>query len=438
MLPDTLCKIVHQYNKNPVLEEDMEKLLAIADDYRVVKNYVYDRYGGIGSLWKIYPGYTVQNELTQSGLRTELGLPSVYFYLAIFDALGDIKSQWTKTKSKIMKHVGKNENFTVQEKHYLRFLLKVNNAFEAVLNQKAVLLAKNLQPKYEELVKDVDTGKMHRYLCRQVRKYHRRQHTDRAEGFSLSERAYRYGDHGIYISAKERRKRIFIVLTDNNQYKRQIYLKLYPKQHNIEIDIPVNVSVKRHDDYINSIGVAMGMYTMLTTHEGNQYGEKLGKYQAEYAEWMRIQTGIYQQNRNNNPGRKKYNARKNRYREQMHSYINQELNRFLRTEKPQKIYLPKLPKPKARGGNHKSRNFATMWQRGYIRGRLEQKCQEQSIQIVEVLGKDISNECSWCGKAGIKQERIFTCPFCRYSSEERMNAARNAKKRGEDFSKVRS
>lgn len=61
----------------------MRKLQEIAEDYRAVKNYVYQRYGGIKSLSKIYPGYTVQNEMTASGLRASLGLPSVYFYLAV-------------------------------------------------------------------------------------------------------------------------------------------------------------------------------------------------------------------------------------------------------------------------------------------------------------------------------------------------------------------
>ena len=90
MPPDKVCKTIHQYNKAPLAPEDMKKLEAIAADYQKVKRYVHQRYSGIGSLSKLYPGYTVQNEMTESGLRAELGLPSVYFYLAIFDALGAI------------------------------------------------------------------------------------------------------------------------------------------------------------------------------------------------------------------------------------------------------------------------------------------------------------------------------------------------------------
>lgn len=104
---EAVCKIVCQHSKGTIRTEDMEKLREIALDCRKVKNYVYDRFGGIGSLSKLYPGYTIQNEMTASGLRSELDLPSVYFYLAVFDALGDIKSQWTRTKSKVLGLVGK-------------------------------------------------------------------------------------------------------------------------------------------------------------------------------------------------------------------------------------------------------------------------------------------------------------------------------------------
>lgn len=431
MSSEKICKTVHQYNREPILEEDMQKLQEIAEDYKTVKNYVYSRYGGIGSLSKIYPGYTVQNEMTKSGLRANLAMPSVYFYLAIFDALGDIKSQWTRTKSKLLKLIGANQNLTEKEKHYLRFLLKVNNAFEAVLNEKPIRLQREIQEKYDALLVQIDVEKMHRYLCRQVRKYHIKEHTDKADGFSVAERAYRYADSGIYISTKEKRKRIFVPLTDQNQYQSQLYIKLYPKESNIEIKAPVNVRVRRYAEYTEQVGISLGIYTMLTTDQGHHYGEELGKYQTEYADWMREQTGKYNRNRAGNPGRKKYNAKKGRLQEQMHSYINQELNRFLRIEKPGTIYIVKLPKPQSGGGSKIINHSVTLWQRGYIRKRLVQKCREQSIEIVEVLGKNISNECSNCGVIGKKTDGKFSCSACGYREEEKTNTARNVKKRGQ-------
>lgn len=427
-----VCKTIHQYSKGTLPEEDRKKLKEIAEDYRTVKNYVYRRYGGIASLKKLYPGYTIQNEMTESGFRISLEMPSVYFYLAIFDALGDIKSQWTRTKNKVLELIGKNERFSSAEKHYLRFLLKVSNAFEAVLNREEMVLPKEIEKKYRELAEDVDTEKMHQYLCRQVRKYHIKQHTEAATGFSLSAKAYRYENHGISIASKEKRKRIFIPLTDNCAYKSQIYLKLDPERGGVELHVPVNMAAKSHEDYQNRIGIALGIYTMLTVDNGNCYGEELGKYQTEYADWMRAQTASYNRNRGSNPGRKKYKAKKHRMTEQMHSYINHELNRFLEVEKPEVIYLVKLPKNQGQGVNRRINHSVSMWQRGYIRNRLEQKCEEHSVEFVEVLGKDISNICSKCGGMGKRKDGVFVCEDCGMQMEEKINAARNVLKRGTD------
>lgn len=432
-----ICRTVRQYSRMPVPAEDMRKLQEIAEDYRRVKNYVYARYGGIGSLSKIYPGYTVQNEMTRSGLRDSMGMPSVYFYLAVFDALGDIKSQWTRTRAKLLELVGKHEGFSREEKHYLCFLLKVSNAFEAVLNQKPVTLPGDIRKRYEELAAQTDTERLDRYLCRQVRKYHGKQHTEQAAGFSLAERAYRYGDHGIYISVKEKRKRVFIPLTDNNRYRRQIYLRLYPERDRVEIHVPVDVTVREHEDYINHTGISMGYHVMLTTDRGNCYGEELGRYQTEYADWIREQTRKYNENRADNPGRRKYSDQKRRYKERMHSYINHELNRFLETEKPGTVYMVKLPGSRGGGVSRRINHCISLWQRGYIRSRLVQKCREQSVELVEVPGKGVAVECSVCGGAGSRKEGIFTCSACGYREAEKKNTARNVLKRGQEGRIVR-
>lgn len=115
----------------------------------------------------------------------------------------------------------------------------------------------------------------------------------------------------------------------------------------------------------------------------------------------------------------------------MYSYINQELNRFFRIEKPGTVYIVKLPRPQPGGANKKINNTVTLWQRGYIRKRLTQKSQERSVEIVEVIGKDISNECSNCGAMGSRKEGKFLCSACGYCEDEKTNTARNVKKRGQ-------
>lgn len=436
MAQETVFKTVHQYSRNPIPKEDMEKLEDIARDYCHVKNYVYQHYSGIGSLSKIYPGYTVQNEMTGSGLRTRLGLPSVFFYCAIFDALGDIKSRWSHTKIKVEKNIRKNPNLTPEDKHYLRFVMKQSQCFEAVLLKKNIVLGQGWQESYDSIRAGMDEYRLNQYLRRQVRKHLQKMHTDAEDGFSVTAKAYRYGDdgdrYGIYVSTKENRKRVFIPLTDSNRYSRQIFIHLYPKERKIKIDIPVEKKVKAMPEYCNEIGLAVGMTEMFVTDQGNVYGGRYGSHQTALTEYVWEGMSRYQRNKRNNPGRKKYNAGKAKLEATLHTYINAEINRMLKTEKPEVIYIPKLPPVPKAGINKKINNAVSMWQRGYIRKRLAQKCRERAIELIEVFVKDISNECSGCGSIGAKTKGVFTCEACGMQLPERTNTARNVLNRGRE------
>ena len=430
---ERLIKITHQYNKKPIAQEDMDKLLEIAKDYRQVKNHVYSRYGGINGLSKLYPGYTIQNEMTKSGIREQLGLPSVYFYLAIFDALGDIKTLWSKTKNEISKNITRHESFTDDEKHYLRLILKSGNCLDDVLHYRKPKPDKAVMADYQRLTEQTDTHRLQQYLRRQVRKHLKTMHTDKADIFSIGERAYRYGDDGIYISIKEKRKRIYVPLTDNQQYKRQLQVVLYPEKCGLELLVPIDVRTKCHPDYTEHIAVTLGVHTMLVTHQGHSYGEMLGQYLSEKAEWICEHNSNYQRQRkaDKNPiGRKKYQEQKRRIDAKLHTYINQDLNRFISEEKPETIYIPKLPQH-AYGGNYQSSNYiTTIWEHGYIRKRLSLKCREHNIKLVEVFAKDIGRQCSQCGAIGEKKKGIFCCKACGYQIDEKINTAQNVYNRG--------
>ena len=63
MSKEKVYRTVQQYSRGPVAKETMDKLMEIGEDYRTVKNYVYRRFGGIHSLDKLYPGYTVQKDV---------------------------------------------------------------------------------------------------------------------------------------------------------------------------------------------------------------------------------------------------------------------------------------------------------------------------------------------------------------------------------------
>lgn len=434
MHSDTIYKTIHQYSSIPVLQENMNKLQEIAADYSRVKNYVYQRYGGIGGLSKIYPGYTVQNEMTESGLRAKLGLPSVYFYLAVFEALGDIKTQWAKVKNSILDAVKANEDFTPEDRHYLRFAVKVSGCFENILTGREMDIPVEMQEAYSDVASAVDTEKLNRYLCRKVRRKLRKLRTNKADGFAITERAYRYGQagdtYGIYISTKEKRKRIYIPLTDENQYKRQLYIKLRPEEERIEISVPIEVDVRHHADYQSEVGLTMGMWKMFATDNGHIYGENFGELHMEIADHIRKGSSTYRREKQNNPGRQKYRKAKAKLDAKLQAYVNQEINRMLETEKPKVIYIPKLPRTSKAGINRKINYSITVWKRGFVRQRLEQKCKENAVEVIEVIGKDISIQCSECGQSGGYIKDIFRCSHCGYEDDKKVNAAKNAIKRG--------
>lgn len=431
MSQDVLYKTVYQYNKSPISARDMARLQEIAEDCRKVRNYVYDRYGGIGGLTKIYPGYTVQNEMTKSRLRERLGLPSVYFYLSIFDALGDIKSQWTRTKNRIGKNIQTNGELAPEDRHYLRFVMKQSRCFEAILEGREPSLQGDWKETYENLCAGVDTRRLNQYLRRQVRRHLVKPHTDTADGFTVSPKAYRYADHGIYLSMKESRQRLFIPLTDNNRYNRQVYVHLCPEEGNVIINVPVEIKKRHLAGYESEIGLAVGMRCMFVADKGNAYGERYLEYQSDLTEYVRERLSRHRKNAVGNPGMKKYNAGKARLENALHSYVNAEINRMLETEKPRIIYVPKLPAVAKAGINRKINATVSMWQKGFVKSRLIQKCRERSVEVVEVFGKGISTECCYCGAEGVKKETLFYCPSCGLEMPERQNTARNVLKRGQ-------
>lgn len=428
---ETLYKTVNQYNREPLAPVEMQRLEELARDYCAVKNYVYQRYGGIQSLPKLYPGYMVQNEMTASGLRKQLGLPSVYFYCAVFDALGDIKSQWSHTKNRIEKNIRENENLTAEDRHYLRFIMKQSQCLESVLLGTDLFLSENWQTSYEEVRASVrDEYRLQQYLRRQVRRHLKKMHTEAGYGFSVTPKGYRYADHGIYLSAKESRKRVFIRLTDKNQYNRQLYVQLDPEKGNVRIAVPVERKIKKYAEYQNEVGLAVGMRVLFVTDQGHIYGDRYDLHQTALTEYLRKSQASYSRNKQNNPGRKKYRAGKARLEATLHSYINAEINRMLSTEKPGVLYIPKLPPTSPAGINKKINQAVNLWQRGYARRRLEQKCRERSIHLIEVFAKGISGECSRCGQTGVKTGEQFLCSACGLSIPERENTARGVLKRG--------
>ena len=444
-----ICKSIHQYSRGKISSENMDTLMEIGHGCMVTRNYIYQRYGGIKSLEKLYSGYAIDAEVKAAGFREQIGLPSVYFTASVNRALGDIKIMWTQVKNGINDAANKNERFSPEDRHYIRFVVKVNGCLENILNEKPVSLPEEIRPRYESIIAELGDGNgqrvksLNRYICRQTRKRLHRQHTDNATYFTIKKQGYRYGElggeHGIFLATKVNRQRIFIPLTDTNVYDRMLDIKLNSQKRTVEIIIPLFVNTRQHEDYTNEIGISLGLWEMITTSTGNVYGSEFGKMQQEISRFILKEN--YRDDKKSISGTQRYLERKAGMDAALKNYVNRELNRMLAQEKPKTIYMAKLPR---NPGMHTARHhddqqitkgtgdthFLRMWKKGFVTERLQWKCQQNGVSIIEVIGKGIGTECSACGQKGTVKGENFLCPVCGFEENKKVNGARNALNRG--------
>ncbi len=446
---EKMCKAVHQYSKGKVSSENMNVLMDIGHGCMVVKNYIYQKYGGIKSLVKVYSGYEVDSEVRAAGFREKIDLPSVYFSASVNRALADIKIMWAQVKNGINDAVSRNERFSPEERHYIRFVLKTDICYWNILNGKSVPLPEKIQPGYEKVIADLgsESGKrvknLNRYICRQTRKRLHRQHTDNRLRFTIKKQGYRYGEldgeQGIFLATKVNRQRMFIPLTDTNVYDRMLDISLNPQKKSIEIIIPIFVNTQQHEDYVNEIGISLGLWNMITTSTGNVYGSSFGKMQQEISRFILEEN--YREKQQNVSDTQNYQARKKKMDAALKNYVNMEINRMLEQEKPKVVYMAKLPHNPGMytTGHHDARQLTKgtgdthllrMWKKGFVMERMQWKCKKNGIKMVEVIGKGISRECSACGQIGYTDSENFKCPVCGYEENKKVNGARNALNRG--------
>ncbi len=427
----TITRTVKQYSSASIPDEDFNTLHKIAKRYQAVKNIIFDRYGGVRGLEKIYGLNDIQNELLTAGIRDELKIPSVYYQMASREAIANIRAAWELTKKKVTRAARKNQGFSESDRHYLYFLLKVDQAFAAVNNRNEIRLKKSLQETYEELASEVEIKHLDNYLRRQVRKYHSKPYAKSDSIFAVDRRGYDYGDHTIHLASGRKRLRISIPLTDNRRFERQISVRLIPEKNGVVIYAPIEVRVRQRKGYGRPIGLSTGLYTMLVTSDGHEYGTQMGKYQTEYSDWLRDESKKYSRNKIANPGREKYRTKKNRLEERLHSYIGRELNRMLNEEQPEAVYLPGMPRLQSSSYSKKHNYRMTSWQFRYVIHHLEMRCAERGIEFREVFGGGIGNTCSRCGAENAKKlPGVFVCSICGYKEKSRINTARNALARG--------
>ena len=435
-------------------EETMEALRGLAQDYGKVKDYVYGRYSGIANVDRLTPVYSILNEMRVCGLRQQLGLPAVYYELAIAEAVGDIKGMWSLLKNRIRGLINENENLSEEDRLYLRTVLKMNSTFAAILNRQEY----EMPDKVRDM--EIDVRRLNNLLCRLVRRHLKAPKLQRADSFTVSPNGYRTEEEGLYLTGRIPRKRIFLPVKGIGEPGRQ--LRIILEEDRARIVLPVDVRVRKRKDYTNIIYAYIGYTDMLTLSNGHVYGEALGglvtpeterlseknkersriyaAYEADKEKNRRtipesgittagqrtVSESLKKKLEENNLGRKKYDAQKRRARDKTQNFINGELNRMFREEKPGKIVITR-PVTKDRAKSYSkslNRKMARSF-RGYVREQIAFKCRLNGVELIEISSKGTGNICSACGSEGKRVKADFICGSCGYRSTIAVNSARN-------------
>ena len=313
----------------------------------------------------------------------------------------------------------------------------MNSVYTAILNHQEYEIPKNA------VNLNIDVKHLNQVLCRYTRKYLTPLKTDNIDSFKISPNGYSYKEGSIYIVCRVPRKRICLPLRDNRIFHRQIQIHI--RENYAVLTVPVETKVRKHNDYINMICVYIGYKDLFTLSSGKIYGEGLGeildpeteRLMKKNSERQKIQL-IYQQlmeNGNllkadqvhlNNLGKYKYDKQKERERSKTITFINSEINRMLKEEKPQKVIITKpVTKNKTMQYSKMENRKLTRNFRSYIRERLAYKCQLNSIELIEINSKGTGKICSSCGVEGKREGMEFICENCGMRISIPLNSAKN-------------
>jgi hypothetical protein len=444
----TVLRSVRQRSK-PLPGETMEFLRGIARDYARVKAYVCQRYAGVGGLEKLYPGYTVQNEMNATGFRKSLNLPYCYYAQAMFEAIADIKGRWSILKKRIAGLVKRNGNLSDAERHYIFTVLRSDRLYAAALN------GRGFDPPDKFRDRDLDFRRLHSLIRRLTRKHMAPRRAGAPGGggrprrFMVAKGGYRYGDGGLWLCSRIPHKRVFIPLTDNAKRTKPLSVRL--GEDTAEVTAPVESRARFHADYVNKVALHLGYAAMFTASSGNEYGAGLGGMLSARAERIyakrklrAVCQGAHRKAvaakdmkkagriKANNLGAGKFTSRNEREMSGLKSYINAEINRMFEAEKPREVVIPAKSPLYARWMSRASKQKLSHWAVGYVRKRLEDKCALNGVALTEAGGAGASLTCAACGQPGKRANRQFVCDACGTRASHPLNAARNLLKRSGD------
>ena len=441
------------YLENLGRKSELEELFK---SYQSDSNYIYSRFSGIKSL-NILKFRTIRQILKKeidSGKLINIKLQGHYFQRCLNSVIGNIKTSWNITIKQVRKKI-QNKGLTDIEKHFSMIILKNQNILYQVLVE---------NPSYEDIIylkefnkyKKLYSNCRIRYkyiksiISRYIRKYKqtisRKKYPD---SLKVDNTLYSFNSNKFKIQGLLKSKRIEFSRSSDKLYNSEATLKINKKQQ-IEIHFLKKVKNKISDNN-KIIGIDKG-YTDLfhsSTGNNNKYGigfrskiiNKINKDSLKQANRNYYWSLYYKSMKHNdiykaknilkhNLGYIKRNNFMYKFKEYKKSLINNAINLMLQKEEPGTIVVEDLSwvSKSKKYINRKLRNELSQWDKGYIKERLEFKCYEKGIKIVEVNPAYTSQICHKCNKIGNRKGESFSCDECG-NYDANYNAAINIKNR---------
>ena len=432
-----------------------EEILLIGTVQRNIKNYVWSRYNGIGSLLK-QSGWTIRDELIQKDLLSKK-ITKTLSRVAVEQSAATIKSNWTTTKKKVKKAIAQNENLTKDDKHYLYLCLKHTPTLYNILNYKKVDYA-------TDCLKDlkVDVHRLNNLLRRYIRRYKTKSYTNKANVI-LTSNLYKFDlNNNIFsFTGKKKNSKVTITLIGNiPKLKGTLELVKNQKSNQYYLHVPLDriITKKEMTEQSEILGLDVGITDLITLSNGSIYGansaelfytlsdnlvnknrSRLFSYKRQLEERIlteqeESEKAIIEQKlknlENNNLGSKKRISKISKYKSRIVSHINCELNKMVKEEDIEEIVREDLNwVSKKKNVSKKQQNRFSTWSKGILLERLSVKLAEKGIKETIVNPAYTSQVCCKCNHLGDRKGKEFKCSNCNLSIDADFNASINTKKR---------
>lgn len=433
-----------------------EEILLIGTVQRNIKNYVWSRYNGIGSLLK-QSGWTIRDELIQKDLLSKK-ITKTLSRVAVEQSAATIKSNWTTTKKKVKKTIAQNENLTKDDKHYLYLCLKHTPTLYNILNYKKVDYA-------TDCLKDlkVDVHRLNNLLRRYIRRYKTKSYTNKANVI-LTSNLYKFDlNNNIFsFTGKKKNSKVTITLIGNiPKLKGTLELVKNQKSNQYYLHVPLDriIIKKEMTEQSEILGLDVGITDLITLSNGSIYGansaelfytlsdnlvnknrSRLFSYKRQLEERILTEQEepektILEQKlknlENNNLGSKKRISKISKYKSRIVSHINCELNKMVKEEDIEEIVREDLNwiSKKKKNVSRKQQNRFSTWSKGVLLERLSVKLAENGIKETIVNPAYTSQVCCKCNHLGSRNGKVFKCSNCNLNIDADFNASINTKKR---------